>query len=148
MLQVHPVDAFLVQSGEATFVHGLPEEVVAMLFAFFSRNPKTLRDTMINMVNEGHLTLPPPPPLTQDERVSSFHTRVTVGYGHKSVADHANVHWALEGVSSLVERDILSSRLLAATSKSTRFVNFKDAGFVTPQEWPDDEVRAAWDRVG
>ena len=109
-----------------------------MLFGRFSRNPKPFKETLQEMIDEDHLS-PPPWELTeQSERVKKFHERITIGYGHKSVADHAMVHFCLEGVSAVAERDFTSARLIAASSKSTRYVDFRDAGFVHPQEWPDD----------
>jgi thymidylate synthase ThyX len=114
-------------------VSGLPEDVVAMLFGKFSRNPKNLRDTLQSMIDTGHLD---PPELAQNasEKAREFHKRVTIGYGHKSVSDHAVIHFAVEGASAVAERDFTEARLIAATSKSTRYVNFSEAGFVTPPE--------------
>ena len=132
------IDRYLTIEGPCTVVRGLPEEVVAMLFAFFSRSKYGIKDTLRVMIQKGDLEPPPAPPDPTSERSRKFHERMTIGYGHKSVADHAQVHWCLEGVSAIVERDVLSSRLVAASSKSTRFVNFRDAGFVVPQEWPSD----------
>lgn len=119
-----------------TCVRGLPEEVTAMLFAFFSRNPRDLRTTLTDMIEKGNLPLE----IVFDgtattERAQKFHSKMTIGYGHKSVADHATLHWAIEGASAVSERDWLSARLLAATSKSTRYVDFRDAGFVLPHSF-------------
>ena len=132
----HRVDDFLIRSERAMCLSGLDEESVAMIFALYSRNPRNLRDTLIHMVDEGHLVLPEESPKEAGERVRRFHERMTIGYGHKSVADHAQVHWAVEGVSTILERSFLSARLLAATSVSTRYVDFWKQGVVTPPNWP------------
>ncbi len=134
-------------TGTATCVYGLPEEVVAMVFAFFSRNPRSMRETLINMVEDGNLPLTEPyDSIATTEKARKFHERTTIGYGHKSVADHAQIHWALEGVSAVAERDWLSARLLAATSKSTRYVDFRNAGFAIHTDEGDvddtDEMEA------
>jgi len=134
-----PIDSFLIQLDNAICVHGLPEEVVAMVFALYSRSTTGIRDTLIKMVDQGNLELPESLSDTS-EKVRKFHERITIGYGHKSVADHAVVHWAVEGVSALLERDFLKARLLAATSQSTRYVDFKEKGFVVPTDWPRDHV--------
>lgn len=124
----------------AVAVAGLSEEDVALLFAFYSRNPGTLRERMSQLVERGDLTLPEIGPASASEKSKRFHERTTIGYGHKSVADHAIGHVALEGVSAVVERDFMQARLIAATSVSTRYVDFRDAGFVVPKDWPSDLV--------
>lgn len=121
-------------SGKCGVVVGLPEEVVAMLFAFFSRNPKGIEDTLQGMIDDGSLEPPEPPKFATSERARKFHERTTIGYGHKSVADHGQVHLFVEGGSTVSERDFMSARLLAATSKSTRYVNFAEAGWHRPEE--------------
>ncbi len=132
-------DDYLVMSssGRVGCVVGLPEEVVAMLFALFSRNPKNLRDTLQGMLDSGDLAAPPVPTFATSDRATRFHERMTIGYGHKSVADHASVHVFAEGVSTVSERDFMGARLMAATSKSTRYVDFGKATYWTPHEMPD-----------
>jgi thymidylate synthase ThyX len=120
--------------GKCGIVVGLPEEVVAMLFAFFSRNPKNIEDTLQGMLDDGSLEPPEPPKFATSDRARKFHERMTIGYGHKSVADHAQVHMFVEGASTVSERDFMSARLMAATSKSTRYVNFSEAGWHRPEE--------------
>jgi thymidylate synthase ThyX len=127
---------FIVEHGQALVVRGLSEETVAMLFAMYSRSNVGLKTTLAKMIVDGEVALPEFDPQGIDGKTRSFHERVTVGYNHKSVADHATVHWALEGVSMVAERDFLSARLLAATAQSTRYVDFRSAGFVTPEDWP------------
>lgn len=129
-------DRHLFTSGPVTVVHGLPEETVAMLFGKFSRAKGTLRANLYEMIVTGDLIVPAYGGIIDSERTRKFHERITVGYGHKSVADHAQVHFCLEGVSSIAERDFTSARLIAATSKSTRFVDFSTAQCVVPIEWP------------
>jgi thymidylate synthase ThyX len=138
-------DDYLTTVGQATVVQGLPEEAVAMLFGMFSRNPRNLRDTLQTMIDDGDIDPPPFDSKDMTDRVRSFHERITIGYGHKSVADHAMVHFCLEGVSALAERDFLSARLLAASSKSTRFVDFSNVGWVTPEEINDQDLRFEYD---
>lgn len=135
MTKNHVADRFLITEGHCTFVHGLPESVVAMLFGKFSRNPKNLRETLIDMIDDGHLDPPSFDGFTLNDRTNRFHERVTIGYGHKSVGDHAMVHFCLEEVSAVAERDFTEARLIAASSKSTRYVDFSKAGFFHPDEW-------------
>jgi thymidylate synthase ThyX len=133
---MRPSDNHITRCGSALVIHGLEEETIAMLFGRYSRSVESIADSIDAMYTEGHINGSAVAKSTVDGKTRQFHERITIGYGHKSVADHASVHWALEGVSALVERDYTSSRLIAATSKSTRFVSFRDAGFVTPENWP------------
>lgn len=128
-------------------VVGLPEEVVAMLFAFFSRNPRGVEATLQAMIDDGSLDPPEPPASVTSDKAKAFHQRTTIGYGHKSVADHATVHLFAEGVSTLSERSFMSARLLAATSKSTRYVNFSEAGYHVPTELTGDAVELYHEHV-
>jgi thymidylate synthase ThyX len=137
-LDYKDADRFLTRSGKCTIVHGLPEDVIAMLFGKFSRATGSVRDNLAQMILTGDLVPPLYTGRVDSEKTRKFHERITIGYGHKSVGDHAVVHFALEGVSSIAERDFTSARLIAATSKSTRFVDFSTAKCITPRSWPDD----------
>lgn len=124
-------------SGKCGVVVGLPEEVVAVLFAFFSRSTGTIEQSLQKMIDSGDLEPPPPPKFVTTEKVRQFHEKTTIGYNHKSVADHGQVHLFVEGGSTVSERDVMSARLLAGTSKSTRYVNFAEAGWHRPDELQD-----------
>lgn len=130
------IEEYITEVGRATCVHGVPEEVVAVLFAYFSRSKGSLRTRLEAMIEGGACPKPTEMVATTD-RAKAFHESTTLGYGHKSVADHAAVHFAVEGVSILLEREFLSARLLAATSKSTRYVDFRDVGHIVPPSITD-----------
>src|SRR5882724_4780037 len=86
----------------------LPEEVVAVLFAYYSRSRESLRRNLLKLIQErdvdlesglnvsslevGELTV-------AQEKARQFHEKWVVGYGHASVAEHAVVHLAIEDVS-------------------------------------------------
>lgn len=114
---------------------GLPEEVIAVLFAYYSRSRDDLRtnlarlltDQEINVV-EGAAGRPSFGLATQKAR--SFHEKWVVGYGHASVAEHAVVHLALENVSIIASKVIEDLRLGSFTEKSTRYVVFDRNSFV------------------
>lgn len=128
-------DRHLVRHGDVTCVVGLPEQTVAMVFAMYSRSERPIRETLAGMIGRGEINVPESHEgAVPSERERKFHETTTIGYNHKSVGDHATVHFAVEGASMVVERDFLDARLLAATSQSTRFVDFRRAGFVTPEE--------------
>lgn len=119
-------------------LRGLPEEVVAVLFAYYSRSPHSLRDNLRRLIQEGDLALhaPAAPAENPDwlasaqERARAFHEKWVVGYGHASVAEHAVVHLAIEDVSIVAAKAIEDNRLASYTEKSTRYVAFHADSFV------------------
>lgn len=64
--------------------------------------------------------------------------RAVVGYGHKSIAEHDYVVFALEDVTPIVEQTIISYRLTSFTIKSRRNVDFRNVGFYVP-DFHDNE---------
>jgi len=114
---------------------GLPEEVIAVLFAYYSRSRDDLRTNLARLladqeidVVEGSSARPSFGLATQKAR--AFHEKWVVGYGHASVAEHAVVHLALENVSIVASKVIEDLRLGSFTEKSTRYVVFDRNSFV------------------
>lgn len=58
--------------------------------------------------------------------------RAVVGYGHKSIAEHDYIVFALEDVTPIVEQTIIGYRLTSFTIKSRRNVDFRNVGFYVP----------------
>ena len=111
-------------------LRNLPEEVAAVLFAYYSRSADSLRDNLLKLIDDGDLEMADPmassaPPLAQaQEKARAFHEKWVVGYGHGSVAEHAVVKLAAENVSILASKLIEDCRLASYTEKSTRYVKF------------------------
>ena len=107
-------------------LQNLPEEVVAVLFAYYSRSRGTLRENLELLLGEGMLAAAPAGALPEHatQKAADFHDRWTVGYGHSSVAEHAVVHVAVENVSIQVLKIIEDCRLASYTEKRTRYVPF------------------------
>lgn len=114
-------------------LHHLPEEVVAVLFAYYSRSRDSLRRNLLKLITEGDLDLIGHQPAAQTEqpdlahareKARQFHEKWVVGYGHASVAEHAVVHLAIEHVSIAASKVIEDMRLASYTEKSTRYVAF------------------------
>lgn len=62
---------------------GLPEEVLAILFAYYSRSPATLRENLALLIAEGDLDVGGEGSLdAAREKARIFHEKWTVGYGH------------------------------------------------------------------
>ena len=56
-----------------------------------------------------------------------------IGMGHKSIIEHDYLVFSLEDVTPIVEQTIIESRLTSFTIKSRREVDFRTAGFTTPE---------------
>src|SRR5574341_2326260 len=119
----------------------LPEEVVAVLFAYYSRSRDSLRRNLLKLIQEKDLDLEERLQTSassveswaatdRDElalarqKAKEFHEKWVVGYGHASVAEHAVAHLAIEDVSILESKVIEDTRLASYTEKSTRYVVF------------------------
>lgn len=64
--------------------------------------------------------------------------RAVVGYGHKSIAEHDYIVFALEDVTPIVEQTIIGYRLTSFTIKSRRNVDFRNVGFYVPDFHGED----------
>jgi len=122
-------------------LRNLPEEVIAVLFAYYSRSRESLRRNLLKLVQEGDLDLTERlqfAPAGRDalaaarEKARQFHEKWVVGYGHSSVAEHAVAHLAIEDVSIICSKVIEDTRLAAYTEKSTRYVVFDPDRFYRP----------------
>ena len=119
-------------------LRNLPEEVVAVLFAYYSRSRDSLRRNLFKLLQERDIDVEAhrassslgETDLTEaKEKARQFHEKWVVGYGHASVAEHAVVHLAIEDASILATKIIEDNRLASYTEKSTRYVLFDDNKF-------------------
>ncbi len=120
---------------------GLPEEVIAVLFAYYSRSKDDLRSNLAKLLAQEELDVSHLEAAARagggsvaEQKARAFHEKWVVGYGHASVAEHACVHLAVERVSILCAKAIEDLRLASYTEKSTRYVQFSTDSFVTPPE--------------
>ncbi len=124
-------------------LRSLPEEVVAVLFAYYSRSRESLRRNLLTLIRDKDLDLEEL--LIRDDsgqldlararqKAREFHEKWVVGYGHASVAEHAVAHLAIEDVSIVASKVLEDTRLASFTEKSTRYVVFdRDKFFREPQ---------------
>lgn len=122
-------------------VENLPEEVVAVLFAYYSRSRDSLRRNLLKLLTDKDLDMTGRVVAKEGveggvaesddqklasarERAKQFHEKWVVGYGHQSVAEHAVAHIAVEDVSIIASKIIEDNRLASYTEKSTRYVVF------------------------
>lgn len=130
---------YISSEGNVFAVSNLPEEVIAVLFAKYSRSPGGLRDTLSGMLADDEVGVGEGSGGTKldvaNEKARAFHEKYVAGYGHSSVGEHAIIHLGIEGVSILAAKAIEDVRIGASeTEKSTRYVTFESKAFVTPPE--------------
>ena len=125
---------FFTNTDKSVFaLQNLPEEVVAYLFARYSRSRLSLRDDLRAMIDAEDLGALIGPGQTDgavdgvsalQEKARAFAEKYVLGYGHSSVSEHGVVHLALEDISILASKLIEDARLASFTEKSTRYVAF------------------------
>lgn len=107
-------------------VSNIPEEVIAVIFAYVSRSPKGFRENIGTVIQEEELGR---------ERASKFHEKWVLNYGHASVAEHAAVHVGIEKVSRLFSSILeLSNEYLSFTEYSQRYQRPVRGDFYVPRE--------------
>ena len=107
-------------------VSNIPEEVVAVIFAYVSRSPKGFRENIDTVIKEEQLG---------QERASKFHEKWVLNYGHASVAEHAAVHVGVERVSRLFSSVLeLSNEYMSFTEYSQRYQKPEKGDFYLPKE--------------
>ncbi len=135
-------------------LRNLPEEVVAVLFAYYSRSPHSLRRNLLRLLQEGDLELSPIAGAASEpedgdrlasarEKARAFHEKWVVGYGHGSVAEHGCVHLALEDISIIASKLVEDGRLASYTEKSTRYVAFDPSKIYYPARLMAEPALAA-----
>lgn len=141
--------------GRVFGIRNLPHELVAYLFARYSRSELGLRETLTEALADGTVPREPDwdsvlskcddPALRQwlksrnntPEIAKVMHEKYTVGYGHGSVAEHAVLQFGIEGVSILAAKAIEDARLASYTEKSTRYVQWGADAYVRVSQTVD-----------
>ncbi len=136
------VAPYVTSSDSPVFVlKNLPEEVVAVLFAYYSRSRDDLRTNLLRLLKDQELAVMAGEAAIENEadlllarqKAKEFHEKWVVGYGHASVAEHAVAHVAIEEVSMVASKVIEDARLASYTEKSTRYVPFPRAYYAAPE---------------
>jgi len=111
-------------------VSNIPEEVIAVIFAYVSRSPKGFRENIGTVIQEEQLG---------QERAAKFHEKWVLNYGHASVAEHAAVHMGIERVSRLFSSILeLSNEYMSFTEYSQRYQSPQKGDFFIPEELNND----------
>ncbi|MCL6522450.1 MAG: FAD-dependent thymidylate synthase [Firmicutes bacterium] len=123
-------------------IRGLPEEVIAVLFAYASRNPRSFRENLLKLLREDLQAYAGARPLRLDrasEQAAAFHAKWVVGYGHSSVAEHAVVHLGVERISRLASAELeLSNPFLSFTEYSQRYQQPRPGDWLLPPGLPEE----------
>jgi len=112
-------------------IFNLPEEVIAVIFAYVSRSPKSFRENLLSLIQGKEVEVKDLMTVFSDEGITletakdkakRFHEKWVVGYGHSSVAEHACIHLGVEKISRLASAELeLAVRFLSFTEYSQRY---------------------------
>lgn len=130
----HYLTNFVTNLDKKVFgLKNLPEEVISLLFAYYSRSEKGLREVLQELLKEelihGEKVVQTP---ILNERAKKFHEKWVIGYGHSSIAEHSMLHIGVEDFSILAVKELEKARLASFTEKSTRFVLFSPEKIYEP----------------
>ncbi len=122
-------------------IFNLPEEVIAVIFAYVSRSPRSFRENLERLLagDEGDIGAfgagAGMVAATQAAATASaFHERWVVNYGHASVAEHATVHLGVERVSRLASAALeLANPFLSFTEYSQRYQGPQRGAYYRPE---------------
>lgn len=135
------LSAFVTNETEGVYaLRNLPEETVALLFAYYSRSSRrSLREDLQELLRQGIIRPGESAEAEQLEaRAAAFHEKYVLGYGHASVAEHAVLHLACEGISMLAAKALEDGRLASYTEKSSRYIGWQEEDFLPIV--PDDRL--------
>jgi len=96
---------------------GYNPEIVSVAFGKCSRSPESF-DQIIKELDA--------------DKSRKFHEKWIIGYGHKSVMEHAVLSMAFENVSILATKVLEDNRLASYTEKSTRYQKFDKSRYYKP----------------
>ena len=138
-------------------IFNLPEEVIAVIFAYVSRSPRSFRENLLRLLEDPELALldapaAPAAPGQQEpggayafaaEKARQFHEKWVVGYGHASVAELAKAAVGIERISRLASARLETANpWLSFIEYSQRYQMPRRGAYVVPPE-----LAAAGDRA-
>ena len=101
--------------SEVIALAGWPPEVIAYAMAKYSRSSMSIRESLIKITNE---------------MAADFLEATYVGFGHKSIADNAQIPLGVEEVSEIVSFELEDEQLWNGQERSTRYQKKFDNYFV------------------
>ncbi len=119
-------------------IYNLPEEVIAVIFAYVSRSPLSFRDNLAKLLADEELAMTMSDHFsatTFSHKAARFHEKWVVGYGHSSVAEHAVAHIGIEKISRLASAELeLANTFNSFTEYSQRYQRPQRGDFYLPVE--------------
>ncbi len=126
--------------GDVYCLTNLPEEVVAVVFAYVSRSDRSFKENLLRLIKQGDLgesfyESTPPTLASAVQKASDFHSRWVISYGHSSVAEHAVAHVGVERISRLASAELeLANRFLSFTEYSQRYQKPRRGEYYAPRQ--------------
>ncbi len=119
-------------------IYNLPEEVIAVIFAYVSRSPASFRENLAKLLADDDLAVDNAAggiANAYSEKAAQFHEKWVVGYGHSSVAEHAIAHIGIEKISRLASAELeLANTFNSFTEYSQRYQRPQRGQIYTPVE--------------
>lgn len=117
-------------------IFNLPEEVIAVIFAYVSRSSASFRENLQKLLSDEELNVSlnaAGAARGHSEKAARFHEKWVVGYGHSSVAEHAVAHIGIEKISRLASAELeLANTFNSFTEYSQRYQRPKRGNFYFP----------------
>lgn len=119
-------------------IYNLPEEVIAVIFAYVSRSSTSFRENLAKLLADDDIAVDNVAggiTNTYSEKAAQFHEKWVVGYGHSSVAEHAIAHIGIEKISRLASAELeLANTFNSFTEYSQRYQRPQRGQIYTPVE--------------
>ncbi|SEN56008.1 FAD-dependent thymidylate synthase [Lihuaxuella thermophila] len=122
-------------------IYNLPEEVIAVIFAYVSRSSASFRENLAKLLADEELGVTGQSggmATAYSDKAARFHEKWVVGYGHSSVAEHAVAHIGIEKISRLASAELeLANSFNSFTEYSQRYQRPKRGDIYIPAELDD-----------
>ena len=142
--QLSDISPYVTNMNDSVYcLRGLPPEVCAVLFAYVSRSSASFRENLRLLLSQGDVQLSAIGEKTEEfqtAKAARFHEKWVLGYGHSSVAEHAELKIAIDELSILAAKAVEDNRLAAFTEKSSRYQVFDADRFY----WPVEMKQSPW----
>ncbi len=105
--------------SEVITLAGWPPEILAYAMAMYSRSGLSIRESILKITNE---------------KAADFFDKTYFGFGHKSIADNAQIPLAAENYSEIVAFELEDEQLWNGQERSTRYQKFdRPGGYFIPE---------------
>src|SRR5579872_133815 len=113
-------------STEVFAVFGVEPEIQAYAMAKYSRSALSMKESLREI---------------STQKAEKFLNTFYFQYGHRSIADLAQIALAIERLSILAAIELADEQRWDGQERSTRYQDFRKSGYYTPEFGADDEAR-------